>query len=324
MRAVVRLVLVLAMVASVLAGGCAAAGPKYPEKAINVIVPNPPGGLNDLTARALGESLKAYLPQPFTVVNKAGGNGGVGMGETVQAKADGYTLCLTYTSTALVLPQMSKVPYGAPADYALVAKVTNAPLVFAVQADKPWKNLKEAVDYAKANQGKFRVGTPGVGSIHHMALETWNEKTTAGMVHVPFAGGAESSAALLGGHIEGVIIPPSVITGHVAAGKLKVLGVLEEKRMPLWPNVPTFKESGFDVVLGEYQMILGPKGMPAAAITTLNDAIKKAVETEAFKKFALDGGYVVDYKNAADVTAQMEKDYKTYGDIVKKLGLQQK
>ena len=316
--------LLVALVLGLMLGGCASAGPKYPDKPINVIVPNPPGGLNDLTARALAESIKPFLPQPFTIVNRSGGNGGVGMGEMVQAKADGYTLCLTFTSTAVVLPQMSKVTYGPPSDYVAVAKVTNAPLVFAVQAERPWQTLKEAAEYAKANPGKFRVGSPGVGSLHHMSLELWNEKTGAGMTHVPFAGGAESSAALLGGHIEGVIIPPSVITGHVQAGKLKVLGVLEEKRIALWPQVPTFKESGYDVVLGETQFILAPKGTPDSVLTILNDAIKKAVDTDSFKKFALDGGYVIDYKNAADTKALLENDYKFYGDLVTKMNLKQK
>lgn len=315
--------LVLAVLLSVVLGGCATAAPKYPEKAVNVIVPNPPGGVNDITARALAEAIKPYFSQPWNIVNRAGGGGSIGMTELVQAKPDGYTISVGASNATLIQPNMTNLVYKGPDDYIPVIKLTNTPIVFAVLADRPWQNLKDVLDYAKANPGKFRVGSPGIGTPHHMDLEILREKTGVNLVHVPFSGGGESSTALLGGHIEGVNIPPSVILGQVKAGKIRLIATFEEKRNPVYPDVPTFKELGYDIAMGEFQLIVVPKGTPDGVVQALHDAVKKALEADSFKKYAAEGAYVIDYKGPADLKKQMENDFVFYGEIVQKLNLKQ-
>jgi len=312
---------VLAVLLGALAASSAVGAATYPERAVMVIVPNPPGGLNDLVGRAVVEAAKPYFPQPLTILNRPGAGGAVGLTEMLQAKPDGYTIACTSAGTTLLLPHMIKTTYKGPEDYVPVLKMTNAPLVFAVQAEKPWNAMKDILEHARANPGKVRVGSPGIGTPHHISLEALKEKAGVNLVHVPFAGGGESSAALLGGHIEGVVIPPSPIVGHVKAGKLKVLGTFEEKRNPLFPDAPTFREVGYDITLGEYQFILAPKGTPEYVVTTLNDALKKALETESFKKFALGAGYVIDYKGPADLKRVMQQDYDFYAQMAQKLNL---
>lgn len=315
------LVLVLVVVLALLVGACAPAGTKFPERPISLIVPNPPGGTTDLICRALSEAAKPYLPQPLTVVNRPGGAGTVGITEAIQAKPDGYTLAIGGVSTTMLQPHLSKLAYNGPEDYAPVIKLVSSPLVLAVRAEESWGSLKEMLDAAKANPGKLRVGTAGVGSLHHMHLEALKEKAGVNMSHVPFAGGAESSAALLGGHIEGVIIPFSVIAGHVKAGKLKLLVAFEEKRNPLYSDIPTAREAGFDITQGLYHYILTAKGTPDQVVQILHDGMKKAIETESFKKFAHDNGYVMDYKGPADLKRELEHDFTLFGDMVKKLNI---
>jgi len=317
----IRWLLIFVILLVALAGGSVFGATKYPERAVTVIVPNPPGGLNDLTARALVEAAKPFFPQPLTILNRPGGGGAVGLTEMLQGKPDGYTLALTAAGTTLLLPHMIKTTYKGPEDYVPVMKLTNAPLMFAVQAEKPWNAMKDFLDYARANPGKLRVGSPGIGTPHHISLEVLKEKAGVNLVHVPFTGGGESSAALLGGHIQGVVIPPSPIAGHVKAGKLKVLGTFEEKRNPLLPDVPTFREVGYDITLGEYQFILAPKGTPEHVVTALNDALKKGLEAESFKKFSQTSGLVIDYKGPADLKKVMQQDYDFYGQMVQKLNL---
>jgi len=320
----IRWFLVLALLLAALAGGAAVSAVKYPERAVTVIVPNPPGGLNDLTARALVEAAKPYFPEPLTILNRPGAGGAVGMAEMLLTKPDGYTIACTSAGTALLLPHVIKTTYKGPEDYVPVMKLTNAQVMFAVQAERPWNTVKDIIDYAKANPGKVRVGSPGIGTPHHICLEVLKEKAGVNMIHVPFAGGGESSAALLGGHVEGVIIPPSPIVGHVKAGRLKVLGTFGENRNPLVPDVPTFREVGYDITLGEYQFILAPKGTPDYVVTTLNDAFKKALEAESFKKFAQGSGYVIDYKGPADLKRVMQEDYDFFGQMVQKLNIKMK
>ena len=258
-------------------GGWAAT--TFPDRPITLIAPNPPGGTNDIQGRALAEAAKKFLPVPITIVNRPGGGGAVGISEVVQARPNGYTLAVGGLSPCVLIPLTAKLPYTGPGDFQPVIKLANIPLVLAAQAQSAWKCMPELLSHAKANPGKIRVGTAGISSLHHLHLETLKGKAGVDMTHVPFAGGAESTTALLGGHIEAVILPPSVIVGHVKAGKVRMLGVFDEKRHPMAPEVPTFREMGFDITQGNYALILAPKKTPEPVVTILHDALKNAASS---------------------------------------------
>ncbi|MEW6667700.1 MAG: tripartite tricarboxylate transporter substrate binding protein [Thermodesulfobacteriota bacterium] len=295
---------------------------KYPTKAVNVVVPFPPGQTPDLIARALAEGAKGAFPQPFVIVNRPGGAGTLGVAEVVMARADGYTLRLSPIAPLIVQPQItSDLPYRRPGDYRPVMKTGNVPMVFAVRADSPWKSIQDVIDYAKANPGKMRVGSSGLGSIPHMDLEIFKEKAGVDITHVPFTGAAAHIPALLGGHIEGIAdsLPPML--DQVRAGKLRVLGTFEEKRNTILPDVPTFRERGFDVTLGVYHSVIAPKGTPDSVIRTVAEGLKKAMDSEAFKKFVRSSNYVVDYLDGAALKKLLEADYEKMGPIITKLNL---
>lgn len=294
----------------------------YPTKAVNIVVPFPPGQSPDLIARALSEGAKGAFPQPLVVVNRPGGAGTIGIAEVVMAKADGYTVGLSPIAPLIVQPQLtSDLPYKRPDDYRPVMKIGSVPMVLSVLADSPWKSIRDVIDYAKANPGKMRVGSSGLGSIPHMDLELFKEKAGIDLTHVPFPGSAAYIPALLGGHIEAISdsLPP--VLDQVRAGKIRVLATFEDRRNRILPDVPTFKELGFDVTLGVYHSVFVPKGTPDSAVKALADALRKSMDSEPFKKFVESSNYVVDFQDGAALKKQLEADYDRMGPIITKLGL---
>lgn len=294
----------------------------YPEKPVSLIVPFGAGGLPDQVARNLAEAAKPHFPKAILVVNRPGGAGTVGGAEVVQAKPDGYTIGITTKGPMLVQPQISNLPYKGPADFLPVIKLVNPPLVWAVRAEAPWSTMKEVLEYAKTNPGKIRVAHPGAGSLQHLTLETLKEKAGVDMTPVPFGGGGgEMTAAVLGGHVEATVIPPVVILGLVQAGKMRVLATFEEKRNPLFPDVPTVRELGYDVTGGNPLFVFAPNGTPDHVVQAIHDAFKKAIESESFTKFAQSKSLVIDYKGPTELKQELEGDHALFGALVKKLNL---
>ena len=288
---------------------------------MNIVVPFPPGQAPDLVARALSEGAKGIFPQPFVIINRPGGAGTLGIAEVVTSRPDGYTVGLTPVAPLTVQPQLSELPYKGPDSYRPVMKTGVVPMVLSVLADSPWKSIKDVIEYAKANPGKMRVGSSGLGSIPHMNLEVFKEKAGISLTHVPFPGSAAYIPALLGGHIEAISdsLPP--ILDQVRAGKVRVLGTFEEKRNSILPDVPTFKELGYDITLGVFHSVFVPKNTPDTVVKILGEALKKAMDTEPFRKFVQSSNYVVDYQDGAALKKQLEAHYDLMGTMIPKLDL---
>ncbi len=310
------------LVLSALVGAACSVGAKsaYPQKPVSLIVPFAAGGGVDTTARALAEGAKAYFPQPITVVNKPGGGGTVGVAEAVQSPPDGYTAAISGASL-LIQPHITDLPYKGPEDYRPLIKAVIAPEVFAVRSDAPWKTMREFLDYAKSNPGKVRVNSSGYGSAPGICLETLKDKAGIDLIHVPTSGASEQITALLGGNAEASVITAGEASGQAQAGKVRVLATFEEKRVPLYPDAPTLKEVlGSDVAPGvNFYVVILPKGTPDPVAQTLHDAFKKAMETEGFKKFAQEQGYVIDYKGLEDLKKDMAERNTALATMVKKL-----
>ncbi len=294
----------------------------YPDKPVNLLVPFPAGGGADLIARNLSEIAKPFFPQPVVVVNRPGGGGAVSASEVIRARPDGYTVGLMTMAIMTLQPHRVALPYKGPEDYAPVLQVINVPVVLAVRADAPWKSLREMLDAAKKEPGKIRVGSPGVGTTVHIAIEILKDRAGVDLIHVPFAGNAESVPALLGGHVEAIMLHPSDVIPHMRAGKARFLVTSETRRSAVYPDVPTFAELGLgEAGIGVYYIVVAPKATPAPVLQTLHDALKKAIETEAFRKFALDTSALVEYRGPAELRKQMESEYVFFGKIVEKLKL---
>ena len=304
--------------------GSSALAQSYPNKPITLVVPYPAGGGADIVARLLAESMKPILGQPVTVTNRPGGQGTIGTAEVLRAPADGYSIVLSAAATLTVQPHRQDLPYDTPDDYDPIIKAANLPMVLAVLSSSPLKNAKAALDAARANPGKVRVGTPGNGSVGHLIVASVNTKAGLRLGHVPYASGAESIPSMLGGHIEAVVAHPSELLPHVKAKTVTVLAVFEEQRNPNFPDAPTFKELGYDITMGVYYPIVAPKNMPADVKAKLFKAAKAALESPAFSAKAKEGGYNMDIKDPEQLRKDLWAAYRDNGQLVKELGLGKK
>jgi len=276
----------------------------------------------DMTARAITEAVKKYFPKPMAVVNRPGAAGTIGAAEIIQAMPDGYTIGITAVAVLTIQPHRTKLPYGSPEDYTPIIKLNNLPICFAVRKDAPWKTMKEVIEYARDNPGKLRVGHPGLGTILHLNLEMLKGMAKVDMTAVPFAGGGESVPALLGGHVEALSVHHGEIIAQVKAEKAKVLAVFEEKRNPLFPEVPTFREIGYDITMGVYYMVIGPKGLSPEIVAKLHDAFKKAMEEPVFIEAMKARGFDVSYEGTEDIKKRLMRDYEQNAKLVEILKLE--
>jgi tripartite-type tricarboxylate transporter receptor subunit TctC len=297
---------------------------EYPERPVTAIVGYPAGGLADLVLRAMVEGMKKKFPRGIAVVNRPGAGGSIGASEMTQAKPDGYTFGLTPLSTLVIHPQLNELPYKTPDDYVPFINVVSYYPLLVVRQDAPWKTAQELINAAKANPGKFRVGSPGEGTSSHLNLEELKRLAGVNLTHVPFAGWAESSTALLGNHIEAVVAQPGEARPQVDAKRMRVLGVFQQKRSAFFPDVPTWKEVGHEVANGVWFLLMAPKGTPPDAVKYLHDAAKVAMEDPAFVTFTKARAIETDYRPGDKLRADLWQEYKIHTEILKRLGMLKK
>jgi len=307
------------LAAGIFLSSAAPAVAEYPEREITVIVPWAAGGGTDLITRFLADLMQKDLGKPVVVVNKPGGGGLVGFKQLAAAKPDGYTLGITTNS--LILHKYSSSSYLDWRELAPIALHNNDPAGFTVNVDAPWKTIKEALDYARANPMKMRVGNSGPGAIWHVAAAMLGSKTGVQFTHVPYGGAAPAATALAGGHIEATSVSPAEVGTLIKGGKLRLLAVASEKRDPLFSDVPTFKESGIDFVMGVWRCLEAPKGTPKEIISKLENSVKTAVNDPKFKDFMTKNGFGPAFMGPAESAAVMARDEKDLEKIVPGLGL---
>ena len=295
---------------------------EYPGKPITLIVPAGAGGSTDFLARTLAEAMKKQLAQPFVVLNRPGGGGGLGVVEVVKAKPDGYTLGCA-SNSSLVFPHIQDLAYKSSADFQPIIGVHDTPLAFTVNPKKPWKTLAEFIADAKANPGKLTVAVASYG-ITYMDLNLLMETTGIQFRFVTTEGDAQTVTQLLGGHVDAGFPATGALLGHVRAGSLKILGLAADRRYSDLPDVPTFTELGYGKAYIEFYMqLFGPKGMPEPVLTLLHDSFKKALEDEVVKATFHKAGFILHYRSTADLTKRMAADDKLFADLVTKLKLKQ-
>jgi tripartite-type tricarboxylate transporter receptor subunit TctC len=213
----------------VLLGGCAdmqskpaSTVTKYPEKPINVIVAFSPGSGMDLTARTMERFAPKYLGQPLVVMNKPGGAGTVGWNELTGANPDGYTIGVVAIDM-LLLTQYGSGKYDYPTALSPIAQVSALPMVLAVQAEQPWQTLADLIAHAKKHPGQLKFAHAGVGTFAHVLGEMLSQEAGITLDQVPFSGGSEVTSALLGGHVQLIIVNPVVVKEHVKNGTIRIL-----------------------------------------------------------------------------------------------------
>ena len=294
---------------------------EYPEKPITVLVSYAPGGSSDASLRALAIGAEKILGQSIIVENRGGGGGTLALAHVANAKPDGYMLCQAGSTGIVRTPQLQKVTYKPLASFTPIMAYVgahNSGLV--VKGDAPWKTMREFLDYAKKNPGRVKYGSPGVGTAPHHAMEFLAHKEGIQWVHVPFPGSAPAITSLLGGHITAGSLGPEIVP-FVQAGSLKALGTHEYKRSATFPDLPTFRELGYDFVNETVFSIFGPAGLSPEVVKKLENAFTKAMETPQFKTVCQQMSLVPAYYNSKDYDRHLKELWGTLGKSMKETGL---
>jgi tripartite-type tricarboxylate transporter receptor subunit TctC len=310
----------LLLLAALCALSAQAFAQKFPEKPVTLIVPWTPGGSTDLMLRALAEATSKHLPHRVVIENRAGVSGTLGAQHLAQnARPDGYTVA-QMPITVFRHPHMMKTAYDPMADFTWIIHLTGYTFGVTVRADSPFKTFKDLVEYARANPGKLTYGTPGNGTSLHVTMEQLALREKIQWTQVPFKGGAENMASLLGGHTM-ALADSTGWAEAVNAGRMRLLVTWGENRTKRWPEVPTLKELGYGMVSSSPFGLAGPKGMDPAVVRTLHDAFKKGLEDPDVQKVMVQLDQEAAYLNSTDYAALAKKTYEEEGAIVKRLGL---
>lgn len=292
----------------------------FPTKPVTVIVTFAPGGTLDTATRILATKAEKFLGQPVIVSNVGGGGGSVALAQVATKKPDGYEIT-SCTSTGLIrIPQLRAVPYG-PDDFVPVMHYAAVESGVVVKSDSPYKTFKDLVEFARKNPGKVTYATSGAGSPMHMAMEFVAMKENIKWTHVPQTGGAPGLAAVLGGHVTAMSDSTEWLP-HVKEGSLRLLATHGEKRMKIFPNVPTFRDLGYNFINETVFMIAAPKGTPAPVINKLDDSFHKAMDDPQFIQTIANIEFAVSYRNSADTKKYLDDAYARFGEMIKKLGIQ--
>ncbi len=304
--------------------GPALAQDDYPSRPITMIIPFPPGGVADQTARAIIGPLEKELKRAVAIRNVGGAGGAVGMAAAANAKPDGYTILLALSSISII-PEADKL-FGRKPAYTIdqltpIALLGADPTVLVVRSESPWKTVKELEEAAKKEPGKLSYSSSGVYGTLHMAMAMFTNAAGINLKHVPFNGGGPAVTALLGGHVDALASGPGPVLAHIKAGKLRPLANWGTKRLAVLPDVPAFAELGYkDVEFYIWAGLFVPKDLPAPILAKLRAAVKTSAAAPEFTSAMEKLGSPVAYLDAPEFEKFWSADAARLAAAVKRVG----
>jgi len=296
----------------------------WPSKPISMIVAFPPGGVADIVGRPLAVAMEKTLKQPVLVVNRSGAGGAVGTTTAAKAAPDGYTILMALSSISIF--PVSDPMNGRPApyqlaDFAPIALVTADPTVLVVAGDGPFKTIHDFIASAKAYPTQMNYSSSGVYGTLHVAMEMFANAAGIKLFHVPYQGGGPAVTALLGGQVHALASGPAAAVGQIKAGKMRALAGWGDQRLPMMPELPTFKELGYkDVEFYIWSGVFAPAATPAPILTRLRDAVRAAVADPAFKGVMEKVQTPISYLDAPEFLGFLAKDAARLKVAVEKIG----
>ena len=294
--------------------------PAWPTRPINLIVPWPAGGSTDRHLRALAELAGKHLGQNVIVQNQPGGGGTTGPGNmALNAKPDGYTIA-QFPMGMLRIPHMQKTAWNPVTDFSFILGLTGYTFGFVVRSDSPYKTFNDYIEAARKQPGKIDFGSTGIGTSPHLLIEEVGDVAKVQFNHIPFKGNADLMQALLGGHV----MAASDATGwdkFVDAGQMRLLVTFGDQRTKRWPNVPTARDLGYNLVGNSPYGLVGPKGMDPAILKALHDAFKKAMDEPKHLEVLEQLNQPVWYKNSADYAVWARDTFGKEKALITRLGL---
>jgi tripartite-type tricarboxylate transporter receptor subunit TctC len=296
---------------------------QFPGRAFTMIVPYPPGGFVDLTARPYAMGLEKILKQPVTISNRGGAAGAIGTAAAANAKPDGYTIVMAASSISSI-PEVDRLFDRKPAftldQLAPIALLWTDPVYFVVQTESPWKSMKDLMAAAKQRDGQMSYSSSGLYGAIHLPIEMLLNASGVKMRHLPTSGGGPANTALLGGHVDMTAAGPASITGHIKAGKFRGLAGSGAKRHELLPDVPTLMEIGYKIEYYVWVGLWAPAGTPEPAMKALRDAARRGMDDADFKAAMAKLNTPLYYLDAPEFQKFWERDVRRLADVVKLVG----
>ena len=285
----------------------------FPSHPIRLIVPWPPSGNVDITARAIAPALGDALGQQVVVENKAGAAGTIGSAQVAKSAPDGYTLLLGSSGTITAGPAVFKtLPYDPLKDFVAVGPIQSVPIVLTVAPKTPVSSFQEFFDLVKSKPGQVSIASAGSGSSNHLAIELLMRQANLKLLHIPYKGSGPAITDLLGSQVESMMDQLTASLGHIREGRIRAIAISSQKRSPLLPNVPTLDEAGVKgYEAATFTGIFAPAGLPASVLEKLSSSMKKALANESVReRYRSMGVEVMDMSQpdfAAYVRADLEK-----------------
>lgn len=300
-----------ALVAAVALAGASLAAPAaaqedYPSEPIELVVPWPAGGGSDLSMRILADAVSKRIPTSVVVVNKPGAGGATGTRAIASAEPDGYTVGMV--GSGVVARQYTNPNANLISDLAPIVTATSDPAALTARPDRGFEGVEDFVEYAKANPGDLRNANDQPGGFSHIAAATLRNQLGVDIRMVPYQGYAPSVAAILAGEVDTTTVPPTEVIDQHNAGQLKILGVAADERHFVAPDVPTFKEQGYDFVVVSWRAVVAPQGVPEDRLGYLQEHFLAALEDPATQERLRTAGFMPNVLDA-EGTAQMMQDY---------------
>ena len=293
----------------------------YPNQPIKLMVPWPPGGGVDTTARMISEPLAQRLGQPFVVENRGGAGGNIGTEGAARMKGDGYNLLMgSISPNAVNVHLYSRLGFDPIKDFAPIVYVSSVPNILVVPANSPFKTVKDVVDFARANPGKLNYASGGVGSSQHLAAVQFMQVAKVDLVHVPYKGTAPAEADLVAGHVS-LMLDTTTCLPFIAGGKMRALAVASKKRNPALPNVPTFDEVGLPgIYASSWYGLMAPAGTPRPIVDKLNAEANAVLKSPDIQRRMADFGAEVGGGTPEDFGNFIQSEIRRYEGIVKASG----
>lgn len=291
---------------------------EFPVKPLRLVTPYPPGGSHSLHAGVITTVAEPHFGQPMISIIRGGGGGAVAAAEIAAGDTDGYTILFGDPTINSLRPQVEKLAYKVD-DFIAVARINYSPAVFIAAPNAPFNSLKEMVEYAKANPNKLVYSSDNLNGFTFVAFEMLKYVSGTQMKGINFGGGGPAISQLLGGHTMAYAGDPSVVGEHIAAGKVKALGVTDFKRWENLPNVPTCREAGFDVIWHFWRGALVKKGTPPDRVKKLSDGFGKLVKDEGFLRMIKTINSRVDYAGAEEFSKLLTQEQKTLKELYEKM-----
>ena len=310
MRFVLSLVLLLAF--------CAQAQ-EFPSKPLRIVVPWPPGGNVDITARTVQAALGEALGQQVLVENRPGAGGTVGSGQVAKSAPDGYTLLLGSSGTITNAPAVYKnISYDPVKDLTAIGPIQTTPMVLTAAPKAPMQSYAEFLGYIKTKGAPVSVATAGNGSSNHLALELLMYQAKLPLLHVPYKGSGPAITDLIGSQVDAMVDQLSASIGHIREGRMKALAVTSKTRSAQLPNVPTLHELGVaNFEVGTFTGIFGPGGMPAPVVAKLHAALRKALTVESVRERFRGMGVEVMEMSQPDFSAYVKADFEKWRQVAR-------